>query len=124
MKNISNKEKIEIERQKLETELETIKNVCDAYKKNKAFNLQILLTIIEILFFYCQQYVLRNNIDIGLEISFIKYIGIAIIFAFLLGWGNYIVEFHISNFNLSKILQCIIWIIEIILIIIFLIFLF
>lgn len=105
--------------QKLNEELETIERVCFDYKKNKSFNNQIILTLISVIILYCQQYVLRNNIDIGFSKFFIEYIGIGVIFAIIFGWISYYLEFYTTNFKYYKIGKCIIWILELIMIIIF-----
>ena len=124
---MNNKTKEEINKEiseKLDNELETIESVCFEYKKNKSFISQILFSLLGGLILYCQQYVLKNNIDIGLSNFMLNYIGIATIVGILFGWIGYYLEFYISNFNIFKICKTIIWIIEIIMIVVFVFLLF
>lgn len=117
------KQNLKKEEEKLNQELDTLKSICFDYKKNKSFITQIILTVVACLILYCQQYILKNNIDIGLSLIFIKYIGIVSIASIIFGWISYFLEFYISNFKVFKIGKCIIWILEIILIIGFIILL-
>lgn len=103
--------------EKLNQELDTLKNICYDYKKNKSFNIQLILSAISGIVLYCQQYVLKNNIDIGFNILFIKYIGIVCIASVILGWVSYFLEFHTTNFKVFKIGKIIIWILELLLVI-------
>lgn len=120
-KQLQNNKELE---QKLNEELETIERVCFDYKKNKSFNTQIILTLFSVIILYCQQYVLKNNIDIGFSDLFIKYIGIGAIAGGIFGWISHYLEFHTTDFKYYKIGKCIIWVLELIMIIIFGILLF
>lgn len=115
----SNSEQIE----KLNDEIDNLKNVCTEYKKNKMRNNQLILTVIACIILYCQHYVLVNQIDVGLSSALITYIGIAGILSIILGWSSYFIEFHIANEKIFKICQAAIWIIEIIAIVIFIVLL-
>lgn len=108
----------------LTKELDTIKNVCFGYKKNKSLNTQLFFTVISAIILYCQQYILKNEIDIGLSNLLIHYIGIIAILATLFGWFSYYLEFHTNDFKYYKIGKSIIWIIELIMILIFIFLLF
>lgn len=115
----TNNEQIE----KLNDEIDNLKNVCIEYKKNKMRNNQLILTVIACIILYCQHYVVVNQIDVGLSSALITYIGIAGILSIILGWSSYFIEFHIANEKIFKICQAAIWIIEIIAIVIFIVLL-
>lgn len=115
----TNNEQIE----KLNDEIDNLKNVCTEYKKNKMRNNQLILTVIACIILYCQHYVVVNQIDVGLSSTLITYIGIAGILSIILGWSSYFIEFHIANEKIFKICQAAIWIIEIIAIVIFIVLL-
>lgn len=115
----TNNEQIE----KLNDEIDNLKNVCTEYKKNKMRNNQLILTVIACIILYCQHYVVVNQIDVGLSSALITCIGIAGILSIILGWSSYFIEFHIANEKIFKICQAAIWIIEIIAIVIFIVLL-
>ena len=105
--------------EQLNKELDSLENICFAYKKQKSFNLQLVLTGISCLILYCQQYILKNNIDIGLKHSMIIYIGVMAVMTILFGWISHFLEFHTKNFKTFKIGKLIIWGIELVMIGIF-----
>lgn len=109
---------------KLDKELETIESVCFEYKKNKSFFAQILLSIFGVLVIYCQQYILKNSVDIGLNSFMLHYIGIFSVVVIVFCWIGHYLEFYVKNFNVFKICKIIIWIIELIMTIVFIFLLF
>lgn len=119
MKQIDNKKM-----EDLNKELDRLEQICYDYKKNKSFNTQLILTVIQCLVLYCVKYVIENNLDIGFSMFTVKYIEIGLIVSIIFGWLNHYLEYHTTNMKLFKIAQISIWIIEIIMIIIFLILLF
>ena len=108
----------------LDKELDSIKNICYEYKKNKSFQHQFILTIIQLLCLYCQSYVVKNNIDIGLGNFLTNYIGFGLVVSIILGWIKHFLEFNTTSMKVFKIGMIIIWIIELILVGIFFIKLF
>lgn len=108
----------------LEQELETLKSVCNDYKKQKSLNIQIFMTVFAVILLYCQQYVLKNEIDIGFSHAFIVYVGIGCVLSIILGWVSHILEFYVQNEKIFKTGQYIIWGIEGLAVVVFLVLLF